>query len=85
MNVSQPPHVDPDTGKKTYRYMHWGVLDVILTDLEYSGFFAIMTHGVDYDAMETLRTYGLRDEQEKYFRQLSSHSSDCSKNLPMFS
>jgi transposase len=37
-----------------------------------SGFFAIMTHGVDYDAMETLRTYGLRDEQEKYFQQMKS-------------
>ena len=35
-----------------------------------SGFFAIMTHGVDYSAMETFRTYGLRDEQEKYFQQM---------------
>jgi len=31
-----------------------------------SGFFSIMTHGVNFDAMETFRTYGLRDEQEKY-------------------
>ena len=37
-----------------------------------SGFFAIMTHGVDYSAMETYRTYGLRDEQEKYFQQMKS-------------
>jgi hypothetical protein len=35
-----------------------------------SGFFAIMTHGVDFGAMETFRTYGLRDEQEKYFQQM---------------
>jgi len=35
-----------------------------------SGFFAIMTHGVDFGAMETYRTYGLRDEQEKYFQQM---------------
>lgn len=35
-----------------------------------SGFFAIMTHGVDFDAMEAFRTYGLRDEQEKYFQQM---------------
>ena len=35
-----------------------------------SGFFAIMTHGVDYSAMETFRVYGLRDEQEKYFQQM---------------
>jgi len=32
-----------------------------------SGFFAIMTHGVDFDAMAAFRAYRLRDEQEKYF------------------
>jgi len=32
-----------------------------------SGFFAIMTHGVDFGDMEAYRTYELRDEQEKYF------------------
>lgn len=35
-----------------------------------SGFFAIMSYGVDYDAMEVFRTYRLRDEQEKYFQQM---------------
>ena len=37
-----------------------------------SGFFAIMTHGVGYSAMETYRTYGLRDEQEKCFQQMKN-------------
>ena len=37
-----------------------------------SGFFAIMTQGVDYSAMEAFRTYGLRDEQEKFFQQMKS-------------
>jgi len=37
-----------------------------------SGFFAIMTHGVDFDSMEAYHTYGLRDEQEKYFQQMKS-------------
>jgi hypothetical protein len=37
-----------------------------------SGFFAIMTHGVDFGAMETYWTYGLRDEQEKFFQQMKS-------------
>jgi hypothetical protein len=37
-----------------------------------SGVFAIMTHGVDYSAMEAFHTYGLRDEQEKYFQQMKS-------------
>ena len=35
-----------------------------------SGFFSIMTHGLDFDAMKTFRTYRLRDEQEKYFQQM---------------
>jgi hypothetical protein len=37
-----------------------------------SGFFAIMTQGVDFSAMETYRTYGLRDEQEKFFQQMKN-------------
>jgi len=37
-----------------------------------SGFFSIMTHGVGFGAMETFRTYGLRDEQEKYFQQMKN-------------
>jgi hypothetical protein len=37
-----------------------------------SGFFAIMTHGVGFGAMEAFRTYALRDEQEKYFQQMKS-------------
>ena len=46
-----------------------------------SGFFSIMTHGVDFDAMETFRTYGLRDEQEKYFQQMKDQMvSDRQRN-----
>jgi len=37
-----------------------------------SGFFAIMTHGTDYTAMEAFNTYRLRDEQEKFFQQMKS-------------
>lgn len=36
----------------------------------FSGFFSIITHGVNFDAMKTFRTYRLRDEQEKYFQQM---------------
>jgi transposase len=36
----------------------------------FSGFFSVLTHGVDFDAMQTFRTYQLRDEQEKYFQQM---------------
>jgi hypothetical protein len=35
-----------------------------------SGFFSIMTHGVDFDAMKAYGTYRLRDEQEKCFQQM---------------
>jgi hypothetical protein len=38
----------------------------------YSGFFAIMTHKLDFDAMEIFHIYRLRDEQEKYFQQMKS-------------
>ena len=37
-----------------------------------SGFYAIMTHGVDFTAMEAFNKYGLRDEQEKFFQQMKS-------------
>jgi len=38
----------------------------------FSGFFAIMTHKVDFDAMKVFRTYDLRDEQEIYFQEMRS-------------
>lgn len=33
------------------------------------GFFANVTHAVDYTAMQASQSYALRDEQEKYFEQ----------------
>ena len=46
-----------------------------------SGFFAIMTHGVDFDAMAAFRAYRLRDEQEKYFQQMKDQmNSDRQRN-----
>jgi hypothetical protein len=46
-----------------------------------SGFFSIMTHGVDYDAMQAFHTYRLRDEQEKYFQQMKDQMvSDRQRN-----
>jgi len=45
------------------------------------GFFAIMTHGVDFDAMTAFRAYRLRDEQEKYFQQMKDQMvSDRQRN-----
>ena len=46
-----------------------------------SGFFSIMTHGLDFDAMKAFRTYRLRDEQEKYFQQMKDQMvSDRQRN-----
>ena len=46
-----------------------------------SGFFSIITHGLDFDAMKTFRTYRLRDEQEKYFQQMKGQmSADRQRN-----
>ena len=45
------------------------------------GFFANITHGLDYDAMEAYRIYHLRDEQEKYFQQMKDQMvSDRQRN-----
>jgi hypothetical protein len=46
-----------------------------------AGFFAIMTHGVGYGAMDTYRAYALRDEQEKFFQQMKSQmAADRQRN-----
>jgi hypothetical protein len=46
-----------------------------------SGFFSIMTHGVNFIAMETYHAYQLRDEQEKYFQQMKGQmGSDRQRN-----
>jgi hypothetical protein len=46
-----------------------------------AGFFCIVTHGLDYDAMKTFNTYCLRDEQEKYFQQMKDQMvSDRQRN-----
>lgn len=34
-----------------------------------SGFYANVTHAIDYTAMQAARSYALRDEQEKFFEQ----------------
>jgi hypothetical protein len=46
-----------------------------------SGFFAIMNNAVNYDALETLKIYKMRDEQEKYFQQMKDQMvSDRQRN-----
>jgi transposase len=46
-----------------------------------SGFFSIITHGLDFTAMKTLHSYRLRDEQEKYFQQMKDQMvSDRQRN-----
>lgn len=49
------------------------------------GFFAILTHQIDYTAARTLEVYGLRDEQEKFFMRLKTQQAAdrqrCSSDL----
>ena len=46
-----------------------------------SGFFANITHGLDFSAMEAYGIYNLRDEQEKYFQQMKDQMvSDRQRN-----
>lgn len=40
-----------------------------------SGFFAIVTHKLDMNALAVLSNYRLRDEQEKYFQQMKDQMS----------
>ncbi|MDR1109958.1 MAG: transposase [Deltaproteobacteria bacterium] len=48
---------------------------------KFSGFFSIITHGLDFDAMRIFNTYRLRDEQEKYFQQMKDQMvSDRQRN-----
>ena len=36
---TQPPYIDPDTGKKKYRYIHWGKVDEELKFIPNSHFY----------------------------------------------
>ena len=56
---------DSDRKLKGFSLNQKKVDDVRLT----SGFFANITHGIDYTAIQASEAYSLRDEQEKYFEQ----------------
>ena len=46
-----------------------------------SGFFSIITHGLDFGAMAAFNNYCLRDEQEKYFQQMKTQmATDRQRN-----
>ena len=38
-----------------------------MKELEHTGFFARKTIGVDFDPLQAMNNYGMRDEQEKWF------------------
>ncbi len=79
----QEPLEDDESLKRHFRYfkLQYDSGERILESFELngkkvekarrtSGFFSIMTHKLDMDAMQTYRTYRLRDEQEKAFQQM---------------
>ena len=64
---TQPPYIDPDTGKKKYRYVHWGTVDEDMRFIPGTQFFLappeererlIFPEG--WDMSEAERTTGLR-------------------------
>ena len=42
-------------------------IELIMKELEHTGFFASKTIGVDFDPLQAMNNYGMRDEQEKCF------------------
>jgi hypothetical protein len=40
--------------------------------IKHSGFFSILTRGLDFDAVKTFNIHRLRDEQKKFFQQMKS-------------
>lgn len=57
---------EADRHLKSFTLNQKKVDDIRLT----SGFFANITHAIDYSAMQASEAYSLRDEQEKYFEQM---------------
>ena len=77
------PVDDDDTARKNYKYFTLVLEEKTRKLLSFtldekkvkeakltSGFYANITHAVDYSAMKASESYALRDEQEKYFEQM---------------
>jgi hypothetical protein len=94
MITSKDPMPDDKTIKNDYCY-HDIVLDNNTRTLlsytlnekavdqayRYCGFFAIMSHAINYTAMEIYNCYKLRDEQEKYFEMMKTQNKcDIQRN-----
>lgn len=80
---SDLPVDDDETARRNYKYFNLVVeeksrklLSFVLNEKKVkeakltSGFYANITHAVDYSAMKASESYALRDEQEKYFEQM---------------
>ena len=64
---TQPPYIDPDTGKKKYRYVHWGSVDESLKFIPSSAFYIAspeererLIFPEDWDMSEAEKLAGLR-------------------------
>ena len=65
---TQPPYIDPQTGKKKYRYVHWGTLDENLKFTPGSAFYMAepeerkrLMFPLDWDISEAQKLTGLRN------------------------
>jgi hypothetical protein len=79
------PLKDPDASRREHGHFQLAIDETtgvlksftlnerkVARERKVSGFFAIITHRLDYDAITTYATYRLRDEQEKYYRQMKT-------------
>lgn len=81
--ASALPMDDDVSTRKNYKYFKLGIeedsrklLSFVLDEKKVNaakltaGFYANVTHAVDYTPMKAAESYALRDEQEKYFEQM---------------
>jgi len=79
---TQPPYVDPNTGKKKYKYIHWGTVDENLLFVPGSAFYMAspkervrLIFPEDWDMREAEKLMGLRKPGRP------AYDGDCQNRL----
>ena len=79
---TQPPTIDPETGKKKYRHVHWGAVDKNLVFVPGSAFYLVLPEErarlispEDWDMSEAAKLTGLRKPGRP------AYDDDCQNRL----
>ena len=79
---TQPPYVDPETGKKKYRYIHWGSVDDNLKFIPGSPFFLAtpeerskLIFPKEWDLSEAEKLTGLRKPGRPAYDEMEDRKS----------